>query len=152
MLLALAVVVTPPTTTPVSAAPTGAAEWKVLERINEFRADHGRGRVRMMPRLRKVAGRRSSSMARLDYFAHVSPGGIDAGDLLRSLNVRFRSWGEVIGWTSGGGLLRGSRAMVRWWSRSPGHRRIMLDGDYRRVGVGVVKDGRRTLWTVVFVE
>jgi len=151
VLLALAMTMTPSLATPAVGASSGAAESRVLKLINRFRVDHGRAPVRMVPGVRKVAGRRSSSMARLGYFAHVSPSGVDAGDLLRSVGAPHRRWGEIIGLTSGQGLLRGGRSVVRWWKRSPLHRRIILDGTYGRVGVGVARDGRRALWTVVFV-
>lgn len=141
----------PSLATPAVAASAGDAERHVLGLVNRFRVNHGRAPVRMVPGVRKVAGRRSSSMARLGYFGHVSPSGVDAGDLLRSVGAPHRRWGEIIGFTSGTGLLRATRSVVRWWMRSPRHRRIMLSASYRRVGVGVAKDGRRTLWTVVFV-
>jgi uncharacterized protein YkwD len=152
LLLALVISTLAPLATPVAGASAGDAEWKVLALINDYRADHGRAPVRMAPGVRKVAGRRSSSMAHLDYFAHVSPSGIDAGDLLRSIGAPHRAWGEIIGWTSRSGLIRGGRLIVRWWTRSPRHRGIILDRTYRRAGVGVVRDGHRVLWTVVFTS
>jgi uncharacterized protein YkwD len=151
VLLAFAITMAPSIAPPAVGASGGDAERHVLALINRFRADHGRAPVRMVPGVRKVAGRRSSSMARLGYFGHVSPSGVDAGDLLRSIGAPHRRWGEIIGWTSGTGLSRGGRTVVRWWKRSPRHRRIMLGDAYGRVGVGVVKDGRSALWTVVFV-
>jgi uncharacterized protein YkwD len=151
VLLALAITLAPSVALPAVAASGGDAERQVLALINGFRADHGRAPVRMVPGVRKVAGRRSSSMARLGYFGHVSPSGVDAGDLLRSIGAPHRRWGEIIGWTSGSGWSRGARTVVRGWKHSPRHRRIMLGDAYRRVGVGVVRDGRTTLWTVVFV-
>jgi uncharacterized protein YkwD len=150
VLLAMAVTMAP-SATPAVGASGGDAERHVLRLINRFRVNHGREPIRMVPGVRQVAGRRSSSMARLGYFAHVSPSGVDAGDLLRSVGAPHRRWGEIIGYTSGSGLLPGGRSVVRWWTRSPRHRRIILGASYGRVGVGVAKDGRRALWTVVFV-
>jgi uncharacterized protein YkwD len=41
---------------------------------------------------------------------------------------------------------------VRWWIGSPIHRGIILSRRFRDAGVGVIQDGGRILWTVVFVE
>jgi uncharacterized protein YkwD len=53
----------------------------------------------------------------------------------RSLAGRFRGIGENIAW---GECERGTpREMVRSWVRSPGHRRNILDGAHKHIGVGV---------------
>ena len=91
-------------------------------------------------------------MIRLDYFGHVSPAGIDAGDLLLRRGIRTERWGEAIGWTRGVGLRAGSRWMVRRWKRSLKHRRLLLDRGFDRAGVGVARQGGLVIWTIVFVE
>jgi uncharacterized protein YkwD len=91
-------------------------------------------------------------MQRLDYFGHVAPRGEDAGDLLRSDGVRHRQWGEIIGRTHDQALGRGCRRIVHWWKGSPVHRHIVLSRRYREAGVGIARDGGRTIWTVVFVD
>jgi uncharacterized protein YkwD len=142
----------------VSALPTAAvatdrrsaAEWDVLERVNRFRDGRGVPPLRMASGPRKVAGARSGSMIRIGYFGHVSPGGRDAGDLLRARGIRG-SWGEVIGWTRGKPIMPASRWMVAWWKRSPKHRSLLLSRRYDAAGVGVAKRGARTIWTIVLV-
>jgi uncharacterized protein YkwD len=90
-------------------------------------------------------------MKRLDYFAHVSPRGVDAGDLLGSRDIRHRRWGEVIGWTPGRRLGQASSWMFDWWKHSARHRALLLSRRFVGAGVGVARDGRRTLWTIVLV-
>ena len=62
-----------------------------------------------------------------------------------------RPWGEVIGWTRRRALGPGSRWMVEWWKRSPTHRALLLSRRFDAAGVGVVKEGGRAIWTIVFV-
>jgi uncharacterized protein YkwD len=125
------------------------AEWSVLSEINRVRENQGLAPLRMAGGLRAVAEDRSLSMRRLDYFAHVSPGGVDAGDMLRARGVPHRSWSEVIGWTTSMDVEIGSRWMVDWWKNSPGHRAVILSRAYNYAGVGIVRNGGTILWTVV---
>ena len=61
-----------------------SAEWAVLSEMNRVRDNQGLAPLRMAEDVREVARERSRSMKRLDYFGHVSPCGVDAGDLLAS--------------------------------------------------------------------
>jgi uncharacterized protein YkwD len=128
-----------------------ATEWEVLAEVNRLRGARGLPSLRMAPGVQEVARDRSSSMRRLGYFAHTSPSGRDAGDLLAARGMGRRSWGEVIGRTRRMGIGHGSRWMVDWWMHSPPHRELLLNRRFDAAGVGVVRDGRTTLWTIVFV-
>lgn len=129
-----------------------ATEWSVLAEVNRLRRGHGLDPLRMAAPVSEVARDRVASMKRLDYFAHRSPGGRDAGDLLGSQGVRRRLWGEVIGRTRRMNLQAGSLWMVDWWKRSPAHRGLLLSARFEAAGVGITRDGSQTLWTIVFVS
>lgn len=129
-----------------------AAEWKVLSYLNDVRARQGLAPLRMAGGVRLVARDRSRSMKRLDYFGHVSPAGRDAGDILRSRGIRHAFWGEAIGWTEYMDLAEGAKWMVDWWKQSTPHRRLLLREDFNYAGVGIAREGARTLWTIVFVN
>jgi hypothetical protein len=129
-----------------------SAEWAVLAEVNRVRDNQGLAQLRMAAGVREVARERSRSMKRLDYFAHVSPSGSDAGDLLGSRDIGLRLWGEAIGWTVYMDLDEGSRWMVDWWKNSPVHRDLMLSRRFNYVGVGIAQDGPKILWTLVFVN
>jgi uncharacterized protein YkwD len=90
-------------------------------------------------------------MIRLHYFGHVSPGGVDAGDLLRARGIDG-AWGEVIGWTERRTLTSASRWVVDWWKRSPMHRRLLLSRRFDSAGVGVERGAYRVVWTIVLVS
>jgi uncharacterized protein YkwD len=129
-----------------------AAEWQVLAEMNRFRANHGLKPLRMAGGVRLVARERSRSMKNEQYFAHSSPAGVDAGDLLRRRSVQNHFWGENIGLTKYVGLDDGPRAMVDWWKDSPGHRWNMLYKGYNYAGIGIAKDGAQTYYTIVFAN
>jgi hypothetical protein len=129
-----------------------SAESAVLREVNRIRDNHGLAKLRMDVDVQDVAGQRSGSMKRLGYFAHTSPAGLDASDLLRNRRVGYRYWGEVIGWTRHMDLDQGGRWMVEWWMHSPTHRHLLLSRNFNYAGVGIVRDGSLTLWTIVFVN
>jgi uncharacterized protein YkwD len=111
--------------------------------INKRRAARGVPRLRINRRLSRAAMWHTHDMVRHRYFGHVSRRGRDVVDRLygtRYLGGRF-SWavGENLAWGSGG---RGTpRQIVQAWMDSPGHRRNMLDGRYREIGIGVIANG-----------
>jgi uncharacterized protein YkwD len=142
-----------PAATMAGDAPTVASsEWAVLREVNRVRGNHGLPPLRMDGDVQDGAGQRSGSMKRLGYFGHISPAGQDASHLLRNRRVSYRYWGEVIGWTRYMDLDGGGRWMVDWWMHSPTHRHLMLSRKFNYAGVGIVRDGPLTLWTIVFVN
>jgi uncharacterized protein YkwD len=44
--------------------------------------------------------------------------------------------GECVGWLNGGRGLGQAHAIVREWMNSPPHRAVILNGGYRRLGIG----------------
>src|SRR3712207_9413731 len=74
------------------------------------------------------------------YFSHDSRSGDEFDDrIVRTGYTRGSRaiLGENLAWGSGG--LATPRAIVRGWMRSPGHRRNILHGQFREIGIGVVK-------------
>lgn len=111
--------------------------------INERRARRGLARLRINHRLTRAARWHTHDMVRHRYFGHVSRSGRDVVDRLyrsRYLGGRF-SWsvGENLAW--GSGSLGTPRAIVRAWMNSSGHRRNMLNGRYREIGIAVIARG-----------
>jgi uncharacterized protein YkwD len=130
--------------TAASSAPRSAPTIRLARAavclINNRRSARGLPRLRLNRKLSKAAVWHTHDMVRRSYFAHVSQRGRDVVDRLygaRYLGGRF-SWrvGENLAWGSGS---RGTpREIVRAWMNSPGHRRNMLDGRFREVGIGVI--------------
>lgn len=124
-------------------------EDTVRQSINYYRKHNGKAVLKPHWKIDVVAQMRSNSMIRRGYFGHVSPSGIDAGDLLRKVKYKCRYWGEIIAWEHGH---FGVRSIMSWWKNSWPHRYIMLKDKWRSIGVGIAYKGQRTYYTVVFTS
>ncbi len=107
--------------------------------INEVRAADGAPRLRLDPRLSRVARRHSGDMVRHHYFGHTDLAGRSSSDRIAASGwMRGRKrWavGENLAWRSGPAR---PRAVVKAWIHSAPHRRVMLRRRYRVVGIGIV--------------
>ena len=106
--------------------------------LNEERAERGRPRVHAQPQLQRAAERHARDMVRRRYFSHTTPEGRTFDERLVAYTHGF-TWkvGETLAW--GGRSKATPEAIVRAWLDSPSHRRVLLDADYRDVGIGVVR-------------
>ncbi len=98
--------------------------------MNQARAAHGVQPLRTDGRLERAARSHSSKMLRVGVFFH---GAFNAR--IRSVGIRAPHVGENLAWGVGRPQ---ARAIVRMWLASPLHRRNLLDGGYRLVGVGAL--------------
>ena len=103
---------------PAQAAPS-AMEKRLVNRINDARAEHGLRALRMGPRLSRGAHAWSRHLMRADSFHH---GRLSSGT------------GEVLAWGTCS-WFRPARA-VRLWLNSSGHRALLLRPGFRVVGTG----------------
>lgn len=105
--------------------------------LNEERAKRGRPRVHSQAQLQRAAERHARDMVRRRYFSHTTPEGRTFDERLKAYTRGF-VWkvGETLAW--GGGSKATPEAIVRAWLVSPSHRHVLLDADYRDVGIGVV--------------
>jgi uncharacterized protein YkwD len=108
----------------VAASPATAGvtrkEQKLLRKINEVRANYGRGKLRVRSTLQSGAHGWAVYLQRYNLFYH--------GRLASGMS-------ENIAWIS---CRRGwARKIVRMWLNSPTHRPILLDRSARYFGAGV---------------
>jgi uncharacterized protein YkwD len=103
----------------------------MLRELNRVRASHHLAAVREDGSMDRGAAGHSRDMARRGYFAH----GAWPGRVMAAAG-RAHSVGEVIGWRVRSSPSGEASAMVREWLGSPPHRRVLLDGDFSRVGIG----------------
>lgn len=111
------------------------AEAEMLADVNKRRLDVGVKLLKSDTSIQAVARKHSQDMFDRKYFSHQSPEGTDAGDRLTADGVKYEAAGENIAYapdtpTANQGLYD-----------SEGHRRNMLDGQFSRVGVGVINGG-----------
>jgi uncharacterized protein YkwD len=107
--------------------------------LNAQRAGGNRSAVAHNPRLAVAARGHAADMVARHYFAHTSLGGATFVDRIRRTGYlpsggRW-SAGEILAWASG--PLATPRGIVDAWMGSPEHRRILMDGRFSDVGVGV---------------
>ena len=112
-----------------------AAEVRMLALLNEERAKAGIAPVVMDETLRKVARAHSADMWTRQYFAHKNPDGLDPFDRMRAGGADFHTAGENLA------LARTAERAMEGLMNSPGHKRNILDPNFRRVGIGVIDGG-----------
>ena len=111
------------------------AEWRILELINGERAKTGAKKLTIDSRMVTAARLYGRDMMERKYFSHYSPEGEDAEDRLQAAGVKYRLMGENLAFapdvqTAHQGLME-----------SEGHKKNILDPEFRRVGIGVIDNG-----------
>ncbi len=126
-----------------------AAEEAALAMVNASRAQYGVPPVAMDGALRQVARAHSRDMGERNYFAHNTPEGKSPFDRMRTGGVGFGAAAENLGYGSGYGSnadsVRGNhQAMMAEAAPNDDHRQNILNGSYKKVGIGVYRtaDGR----------
>ena len=103
--------------------------------VNAQRAEAGIAALRHDRNLARAARRFSKAMVAQRFFGHVSPAGSTLDERADAAGFSGSTLGETIGW--GSGHLATPAAIVTGWMNSPPHRAIILDGGFRRIGLGV---------------
>ncbi len=143
-----------PVTSAAVAAPAITAttlEQRAFELINAARIANGAGPLVWDAELCRMARLHSQNMARMNFFAHAGPDGLDTADRARASGVR--SWsalGENIAYNQG--YDDPSAVAVDKWMHSTKHRTNILNTQFTRSGLGIAQsaDGRVFL-TQVFI-
>lgn len=120
-----------PAAGPQAAAAAARFGPALLAELNRVRAKHGLGPVVADRRMSRSAAAHSRDMARRGYFGH----GSWSGRVARAAG-RPHAVGEVLGWLTRSSPRREARGVVRGWLNSPPHRAVVLDGGFKRVGLG----------------
>lgn len=117
---------------------TATAEATTLCLLNNERAAAGLAPLREGPaELRAPAVAYARDMVERRFFAHETPDGIKLLQRLASYAIgTFWTVGENLAW--GEHTLGTPEAIVRAWMNSPGHKRNILDGTFKEVGIGIV--------------
>lgn len=111
------------------------SEERMLDLLNSERAKVGAQLLVNDLKITEVARTHSRDMFERRYFSHISPEGTDAGDRLTAGRVSITVAGENLAYapdvsTAHDGLMN-----------SEGHRRNILDPEFRRIGIGVIDGG-----------
>lgn len=127
----------PPPTAPPAPPPASGPADRVVQLVNQARAQEGCGALSVDDRLAAAAKGHSDDMAARGYFSHTSQDGRSAGDRM-----------SAAGYPSPGGEniaqgQRGAEEVHEAWMNSDGHRANILNCGYATIGVGLHADS----WT-----
>lgn len=111
------------------------AEAKMLQLVNEERAKVGAPALVIDDKLVAVARAHSEDMWNRGYFSHVDPDGNDPFARMRAGGVKFLTAGENIA------LAPNVDVAHKGLMNSPGHKRNILDPNFRKVGIGIIDGG-----------
>jgi uncharacterized protein YkwD len=133
-----------------TAAPAGtvseqaAAEARVLQLVNDERAEAGCSPVAANSALRELAEDFSEAMAAQGFFDHTDPAGATPWDRAEAAGISD---------LGGENIARGqadAQAVMDAWMDSPGHKANILNCDFRTLGVGVHFGPGGPWWTQDF--
>lgn len=113
--------------------PDPAGERLMLEYVNRERVAAGVGALVMDDRLLDAARKHSQEMFDQSYFAHDSPVAGSPFDRMQRAGARFTTAGENLAYAPT------VEAVHRGLMNSPLHRKNILNPDFKRVGIGIVK-------------
>ena len=112
-----------------------AAEARMLELVNQERAKAGLGAVTADSTIREVARAYAAEMFQKGFFSHVNLEGETPFDRMRQGGARFLAAGENLA------LAPTVEVAHEGLMNSSGHRANILNGRWRRVGIGVTDGG-----------
>jgi uncharacterized protein YkwD len=111
------------------------SEAKMLELVNAERAKVGAKPLRMDATIVPVARAHSKDMFLRGYFAHMNPDGESPFDRMQNGGVEFTMAGENLA------LAPDVDIAHQGLMDSPGHKRNILDGEFGRIGIGIIDGG-----------
>ncbi|MBP3887437.1 MAG: hypothetical protein J6F30_07245 [Cellulosilyticum sp.] len=120
-------------------------EDQVLVLVNKERANYGLSPLTMDESLRNVARIKSTDMYTNKYFDHTSPTYGSPFEMLKTFGIKYSAAAENIaqGYQT-------PEAVVKGWMNSPGHRANILNGTYKKIGIGYEANGN--YWTQLFTS
>jgi uncharacterized protein YkwD len=119
----------------------------VLEGTNQARAEEQLLPLTLNPTLNSIAQKKLKDMFFYQYFEHISPTGVGAGDLAKKNGYDYLVIGENLAM----GNFANDASLVDAWMKSPGHRANILNTRYKEIGIAVgqgIYEGRLT-WLAV---
>lgn len=120
---------------------------EVIRLTNLKREENGLAPVTLNLNLTDAAKQKGDDMLSHDYWAHISPTGVEPWDFFNSVGYKYRYAGENLArdFSSANGA-------VDAWMASPSHRENMLSSKYKEIGVAVVEGDLAGQDTTIIVQ
>ncbi|MER7714664.1 CAP domain-containing protein [Streptomyces werraensis] len=131
----------PTTASPKPTAPASGAVARVVELVNQARAEAGCAPVTANSTLNTAAQRHSEDMASTGTMSHTGSDGSDPGERITRAGYAWSTYGENVayGYSTPEQVMQG-------WMTSPGHKANILNCSFKEIGVGL----SGTYWTQDF--
>lgn len=113
-----------------------SAEAELVALVNATRAAEGRPPLIEDPAIRAIARAHSADLRDRAFFSHLNPDGFGPADRAHRAGLAFTRFAENIALADA--ITDAHQSLLA----SPGHRANLLDPDFRRLGIGIVKHGR----------
>ncbi len=126
-----------------------AEERAFLTLINNYRAQNGRGPLRLTKTLAAAADHHSVDMATKNYFSHTLSGGVTWSQNLVNHGYTYRTY-KAENIAAGNAT---ASATFTQWKNSSGHNANMLNANYTAIGIGRAYSSSSTYkwyWTTTF--
>jgi len=126
-----------------------AEERYFLKLINDYRAQNGRGPLRLTKTLGAAADHHSVDMASKNYFSHTLAGGITWSQNISNHGYTYSTY-KAENIAAGSAT---STATFTQWKNSSGHRANMLNANFTAIGIGRAYGASSTYkwyWTTTF--
>lgn len=120
-------------------------EQTILNLVNEKRVAAGLGKLSMDSTLRNVARYKSNHMIQYGYFAHTTPQGEQWNNWLNKIGYRYNATAENIAYNTYNPV----ELFTQWWN-SPPHKESMMNPNYTKIGIGVIKGNGKYMGTQIF--
>ena len=141
---------TPPPEPTMAASPTPSdltsEELQMVALVNDERTSRGLSALEIDMEMVLVARAHSADMRDRDYFAHTNPDGLDPFDRMSAADISYRTAGENLAYANS--ISRAHTMLME----SPGHRANILNGDFGRVGIGIVEIPNGWMITQIFAD
>lgn len=119
--------------------------FNVLDIVNKNRTAEGRQNLVMDKALMECAMQRAAELA--VYYSHTRPDGTDCFTIVKENGISYSALGENIaaGYVSAEDVMNG-------WMNSDGHRSNILNGNFKRIGIGVFVHEGIAYWVQLFAD
>lgn len=132
-----------------SASAWAMSPEEILQNINTQRQKFFLPPYTLNSQLSQAAAAKAQDMITKNYWSHLSPQGTTPWSFILKSGYSYQSAGENLadGYTH-------APALIQAWLDSPGHRRNLLNSNYRQIGVAIVEaefQGRSTTLVVLML-
>lgn len=119
--------------------------YRVLQIMNEVRAEHGAPPLEVNLRLIRAAQGHAQEVASGEASGHLGATRSTPSQRIRAAGYAYRAYGENVA-----EYTNSPDSVVEAWVASEGHRKVLVDPIYREVGIGIGHHQGKTVWVADF--